>query len=46
LDIEKGKPKKSPFPWWEGSKGRGIRKVKIHPHPSPLPSRERDNRVE
>jgi hypothetical protein len=27
-------------------KGRGIKKVIMHPHPSPLPSRERGNWIE
>jgi len=37
---------KTPLPRREGIKGRGIKKVIIHPHPSPLPSRERWNWIE
>jgi hypothetical protein len=33
----------TPLPWREGMKGRGIKKVMMHPHPNPLPSREREN---
>jgi len=32
---------KSPLPWREGMKGRGIITLFFHPHPGPLPSRER-----
>jgi hypothetical protein len=34
---------KTPLPWREGIKGRGTKKVIMHPHPSPLPSKERAN---
>jgi hypothetical protein len=37
---------KTPLPRREGIKGRGIKKVIMHPHPSPLPSRERGNWIE
>jgi len=37
---------KTPLSRREGSKGRGIKKVMIHPHPSPLPSEERGNWIE
>jgi hypothetical protein len=43
--LKKTNPK-TPLPWWEGIKGRGIRMVIMHPHPSPLPSRERGNWME
>jgi len=36
-------PQKTPLPWREGIKGRGLKMMIMHPHPSPLPSRERGN---
>jgi len=41
IDIEKRQTPKTPLPWREGIKGRGVRKVIMHPHLSPLSSRER-----
>jgi hypothetical protein len=35
IDIEQDKPQKLPLPRWKGIKGRGIKKVTMHPHPLP-----------